>query len=153
MKKNHFLMLALLGLFAIVSIETPARAVEKTNIITVDVVTPALDIVTIERVSVYFPVENQTDSRPLETASKAIIDEELLACGQLNWIAISRDLHVRYGGKYNFGDCITIQTDNPDIDGVYVVHDLMNKRYRNAIDVLKPIGSRWSLEEKTLILS
>lgn len=149
--KKGFMLLAVLGLFAFAVIEAPARSVSETNIQT-SIEAPAVDnFIAIERVSVFFPEVEQTDSNPLQTASGAEIDLELLACGELKWIAVSRDLHVRYGGKLKFGDSVHINTGDPAIDGRYIVHDLMNKRYRKAIDILLPSGSRQTLVENILI--
>ena len=71
----------------------------------------------------------QTDSSPTETASGFIVDS--LNPKKHRIIAISRDLRriLKFGkkvriegiGKYN---------------GVYVVRDLMNSRFKNKIDIL-----------------
>ena len=77
----------------------------------------------------YKAVEAETDSTPLITASGFKIKPNKAREHRI--IAVSHDLkkkwkwgtrvRVRGAGKYN---------------GVYRVHDLMNKRYKNRIDVL-----------------
>lgn len=77
----------------------------------------------------YKAIEGETDSTPLITASGFKIKPNKAREHRI--IAVSRDLkkkwkwgtrvRVRGAGKYN---------------GEYRVHDLMNKRYKNRIDVL-----------------
>lgn len=86
-------------------------------------------------VSIYHPVAAQCDSRPLETASGDWIDTTRTT--ELRWVAISRNLHKRWGGEFRFGDTITITgTGNPKTDGDYVVKDIMNKMYTDKVDIL-----------------
>jgi hypothetical protein len=46
----------------------------------------------------------------------------------------------RYKGQIKFGDTIWVESPNPNINGKWVVHDLMNKKYKNAIDFLQTTG-------------
>ncbi len=87
---------------------------------------------TIKRLSVYNPIGSQTDSSPLITASNDTIN---IITYNNNWIAISRDLHVKYGGFLKYGDKITIFGKESKFKGEFIVMDLMNKRYKNSMDV------------------
>lgn len=86
------------------------------------------------QVTVYNAVSEQTDEDPLITASGAHIDIEKVESGEIRWCAISRDLK----GVYEFGDSIDlyIAENHPD-NGIWIVNDLMNKRYTNSVDLLK----------------
>lgn len=52
--------------------------------------------------------------------------------GKIKWVAVSRDLLKEYG----YGSKIRISTGDPDIDGVYEVHDTMNPRFVARVDIL-----------------
>lgn len=107
------------------------------------------DTLHIKRTSVYHAVEEQTDSNPFKTADGSIINPTLLKEGKLKWCALSRDLikdsyrHKNYPsknawqGKFKFGDTIRIcSKSKPAVNGQWIVHDVLNKRYRNSIDLL-----------------
>ena len=80
----------------------------------------------------YRPVVEETDDTPLQTADLSEISMIKLQRGKLKWVAVSRDLLVKYG----YGSKIKIQTGDPDIDGVYEVHDTMNPRWTSRVDIL-----------------
>jgi 3D (Asp-Asp-Asp) domain-containing protein len=94
-------------------------------------ITPVVNKVEVEVVTLttYSPIEGETDSTPNITASGFKIDLDNPKKHKI--IAVSRDLkrkwkfnqkvRIRKAGKYN---------------GVYTVKDVMNKRYKNRIDVL-----------------
>jgi len=84
-------------------------------------------------VTVYQPVKSQTNNRYWETADQSIIN--LKNPKALKWIAISRNLHVRWGGPLEFGDYVWV-TGIGKHSGLYKVHDIMNKRFRDRIDIL-----------------
>ena len=86
----------------------------------------------LNRLSVYNPIGSQTDSTPLITASIDTIDTNTY---NNDWIAISRDLHVKYGGLLSFGDSIYIYGKEDKFKGLFIVRDLMNKRFKNSMDV------------------
>lgn len=86
-------------------------------------------------VTVYNPVEGQCDEDPLTTADGSRIRMDKLKRGDLKWIAISHDLRE----TFKYGDSVTLE-GHPDIDGDYVVHDLMNPRFVGRIDILRPAG-------------
>ena len=87
--------------------------------------------------TVYNAVEGQTDDTPLITASNKVINAENPI--DHRWIAVSRDLE-KLG--YTFGTKVLITNEKLNTDGtadycgVWTVEDRMNKRYKNAIDLL-----------------
>lgn len=80
----------------------------------------------------YHPVASQTDDTPLQTADLSKISMAKLYRGKIKWVAVSRDLLKEYG----YGSKIRISTGDPDIDGVYEVHDTMNPRFMARVDIL-----------------
>ena len=80
-------------------------------------------------VTMYHPVPKQTDSSPYITASGFRLDKKNPKKDRI--IAISRDLKE----KLEFGDTVILQGIGK-WDGEYVVHDVMNKRFKNRIDIL-----------------
>ena len=81
----------------------------------------------IETLTTYKASEGETDSTPNITASGFKITNPK----KHKIIAVSRDLKK----KYKFGQKIRI-TNAGKYNGTYRVHDVMNKRYRNRIDIL-----------------
>jgi len=71
----------------------------------------------------------ETDSTPLVTASGFKLDS--LNPKKHRVIAISRDLKA----LFDFGDKV-ILTNAGKFNGVWFIHDVMNKRYKNKIDIL-----------------
>jgi len=88
----------------------------------IETITP--EIVTL---TTYKASESETDSTPNITASGFKITNPK----KHRIIAVSRDLKK----KYKFGQKIRI-TGAGKYNGIYRVHDVMNKRYRNRIDIL-----------------
>ena len=87
-------------------------------------------------VTMYQPVERQTDSTPNILADGTRIRTE--KASNYKFIAVSRNLLKRWGGWLDYGDFILLKgTDGKD--GVYQVRDTMNKRYVNRIDILESI--------------
>jgi 3D (Asp-Asp-Asp) domain-containing protein len=78
----------------------------------------------------------QTDARPLETADGHIIDQSKLRSGKLRWIALSRDLIDRHGGHFSYGDKVYVYHPDKRLRGWWILHDTMNKRFKNRIDFL-----------------
>jgi len=91
---------------------------------------------TLDVLTVYNPVNSQCDSSPLITASNQRISESKLRSGAIRWMALSRDLLKRWGGHIQYGDTIGLYSGDPAIDGFWVVHDTMHKRFRNRGDLL-----------------
>jgi len=71
------------------------------------------------RVSAYTPSSDETDSTPTITAVNTEVEE--------GTVAVSRDLL----GFLNFGDSVYLEGI-----GVFKVTDVMNRRYKRAVDVL-----------------
>lgn len=80
--------------------------------------------------TVYHAVEGQCDASPLVTASGAKIASAESAYDH-RYIAVSRDLLdvFPYGTMVEVSGC-------GELDGYWVVHDTMNKRYKGYIDLL-----------------
>lgn len=89
--------------------------------------------------TVYNPEVGQCDDSPLITADQSRIDLDKLSSGSLKWVALSRDLLQHF----NYGDLVMLLCENdPSINGIYEVHDTMNQRYSNYIDILMPSSRR-----------
>lgn len=84
--------------------------------------------------SIYHPEPGQTDSTPFITADGSRINKRNPA--KHRWIAVSRDLHSRWGGEMEYGDSLFVTGISDELDGVYVVRDVMNKRIKKQIDIL-----------------
>lgn len=80
----------------------------------------------------YNPIEAQCDPDPLITADNSKINLEKLKNREIRWIAVSRDLL----DKYSMGDTVIIDSPNDKINGEWVIHDKMNKRFTKRIDLL-----------------
>ena len=88
-------------------------------------------------IGTYYHAESgQTDARPLETADGHIIDRSKLRSGKLRWIALSRDLIDRYGGHFSYGDKVYVYHPDKRLRGWWILHDTMNRRFKNRIDFL-----------------
>jgi 3D (Asp-Asp-Asp) domain-containing protein len=79
--------------------------------------------------STYKADTTETDSSPLVTASGFKLDS--LNPKKHRVIAISRDLKE----LFSFGDQVKL-TNAGKFNGIWFIHDVMNKRYRNKIDIL-----------------
>ena len=90
------------------------------------------------KATMYHPVEAQCDDTPLITADGSKIDPYRVS--DWNWIAVSPDLLIKNGGVFNYGDKIYIKGTHKD--GIYTIHDCMNKRKKNQIDILESIGTK-----------
>ncbi|MEJ8800635.1 hypothetical protein [Pontibacter sp. H249] len=86
------------------------------------------------KASIYHPEPSQTDSTPYITADGSRINKRNPK--KHRWIAVSRDLHRRWGGEYSFGDSLWITGISSELDGIYIVRDIMNKRMHKQIDIL-----------------
>jgi 3D (Asp-Asp-Asp) domain-containing protein len=76
----------------------------------------------------YTTSRSQTDSNPYETASGFILNKKNPKSHKI--IAISRDLR----DTFEFGDSVYVEAGK--YSGTYVVHDVMNKRFKKKIDLL-----------------
>lgn len=83
----------------------------------------------IVKATMYTTSRSQTDNTPLVTASGFKLNYRNPK--QHRIIAVSRDLL----GTLKFGT--KVRLENAGIyDGEYIVHDVMNKRFKNRIDIL-----------------
>ena len=101
----------------------------------------------LDRATTYYCNVRQCDNDPFTTADGSVIDTIKLKNKEIKWCALSRDLiwdeyrqtiHKQgFRGLFEFGDTIVVKSNsNPQINGKWVVHDTMNKRYKNSIDFL-----------------
>lgn len=88
--------------------------------------------------TVYYPERSQTDANPLITADGSRINPKNPK--KHRWIALSRDMLARWGGDIQYGDTVWVRGISTDMDGIYIVRDTMNSRFRNRIDIL--VGRR-----------
>jgi 3D (Asp-Asp-Asp) domain-containing protein len=129
--------------FSLVKSESPAPKTENTKAEwppkdapkpeAITSATPEVKTITVSA-SVYFPEHNQTDSTPFITADGSRINKK--NPGKQRWIAVSRDLHSRWGGEISYGDSLMVTGISEELDGYYIVKDVMNRRIRNRIDIL-----------------
>jgi 3D (Asp-Asp-Asp) domain-containing protein len=89
--------------------------------------------------TMYNAVEDQCDKDPLVTAGMYRINPN--KASQHRWIAVSRNLLKRWGGKFGYGDKVQI-TGAGHKDGVYTITDTMNPRFRDRIDFLETKGTK-----------
>lgn len=91
---------------------------------------------TLETLTIYNPTRRQCDNTPLITASNRKINLVKLQRQELRWIALSRNLLKRWNGSFDYGDTVLLTAGDPQIDGLWVIHDTLNKRYENRGDLL-----------------
>jgi hypothetical protein len=92
--------------------------------------------IVLEALTVYNPTSTQCDATPLITASNARIDPVKLQKQELRWMALSRDLMKRWNGIFNYGDTVLVSSGDKQIDGLWVIQDILNKKYRLRGDLL-----------------
>lgn len=51
-------------------------------------------------------------------------------------MALSRDLLKRWKGDFHYGDTVLVTANDPAIDGLWVIKDTMNKRFKKRGDLL-----------------
>jgi hypothetical protein len=93
------------------------------------------ETINISRASIYQAVPAQTNRDNLTTASGFKLDSSYVH-SKHRILAVSRDLM----NHLSFGDAVLVRGTG-EYDGVWYVHDLMNKRYVSAIDFLTDIGT------------
>ena len=82
----------------------------------------------------YQAVANQTDDEPFVTADNSRIKPHYGS--KKRWMALSRDLLKPWGGQFEYGDKVRVRGISSELDGVYTVHDTMNRRHRHCMDIL-----------------
>ncbi|MBX0291522.1 hypothetical protein K3G63_13815 [Hymenobacter sp. HSC-4F20] len=82
----------------------------------------------------YWPEVDQTDDNPMETADGSIIPNR--HSSKTRWLAVSRDLLDKWGGPFRYGEKVRVRGISDALDGVYIIHDTMNRRHRHCVDVL-----------------
>ena len=98
---------------------------------------PNITFDSLDVVSTYYnPVSAQCDSEPLITADGSKINLKDLKKEKIRWVAVSRDLLKRNGGRFNYKDTLEIVSNHPHISGRWVVVDCLNKRYKKHLDFL-----------------
>jgi hypothetical protein len=113
-----------------------------------DPASPAIDPATKPRVfilkylTIYNPTVRQCDSSPLITASNRRINVKKLRQQQIRWMALSRNLLKRWKGEFRYGDSVRVDAGDPAIDGLWVIHDSMNRRFRDRGDLLFHTSTR-----------
>ena len=90
------------------------------------------------KATMYHPVEAQCDDTPLITADGSRLCP--INVSEWNWIAVSQDLLKKNGGIFNYGDQVYVKGTHKD--GIYTIHDCMNKRKTFQIDFLENIGTK-----------
>lgn len=92
----------------------------------------------------YHPVKEQTDNMPLITADGSRINP--LNPKEHKWIGISQDL-LKY---FNYGDTVLVRNAGKEFDGVWIIHDCMNKKWKKRIDFL--VGKQDGLISKDSVI-
>lgn len=137
MKRFMFSLVALLGAIAIFNPAVAEVPVDVESQVCSTMPSTTSDVSIVVTATVYHPVVEQTDVDPLITASGRTVDLDKLCAGELRWVALSRDLLSRWGGRFRYGDRIWIEgSGDCDIDGEWVVQDAMNGRFCSRIDLL-----------------
>lgn len=85
-------------------------------------------------VTIYNPTKKQCDNTPDITSDGTIVSKNI---NQLRYIAISQSMLEQNGGTLNYGDTITLLSNNSNISGDWFIHDCLHKRYKRTIDLLQ----------------
>lgn len=101
----------------------------------------------------YHAVAAQCDATPLITADNSKIDLVKLKDKKIRWVALSRDLLARWGGPFNYGDTIKVSQGSEKVNGLWVVHDSMNRRFKNRIDFLVHQSHKFPGKSRDLVIS
>lgn len=94
----------------------------------------------------YQAVPGQTDDEPFVTADNSRIKPHYGS--HIRWMALSRDLLQHWGGKFKYGDKVRVRGISSELDGVYTVHDTMNKRHRHCMDILTHPSEKYDIFTK-----
>ena len=94
----------------------------------------------------YQAVSGQTDDEPFVTADNSRIKPHYGS--KKRWMALSRDLLKPWGGRFKFGDKVRVRGISPKLDGVYTIHDTMNRRHRHCMDILTHVSEKFDIFQK-----
>ena len=94
------------------------------------------DTAELQTLTIYNPVKRQCDNSPLITSCNAKIDPIKLYHQEIRWMALSRDLLKRWNGQFSYGDTVLLTAGDPEIDGLWIIRDTLNKRYKKRGDLL-----------------
>ena len=125
MKYNKYLGMGVF-LFIVVGSFYCLRPGHKAIVLQYPFVLKSMQVVSL---STYKADTTETDSSPLITASGFKLDS--LNPKKHRVIAISRDLKE----LFSFGDKVML-TNAGKFNGIWFIYDIMNKRYKNKIDIL-----------------
>lgn len=92
--------------------------------------------VMLDALTIYHPSKRQCDRTPLITASNSKINVNDLKNQNIRWMALSRDLLKRWNGEFHYGDTVLVTAGDSKIDGLWIIQDTMNKRYKKRGDLL-----------------
>jgi len=92
--------------------------------------------VVLDALTVYNPTKRQCDKTPLITASNSKINVDHLKNQNIRWMALSRDLLKRWSGEFHYGDTVLVSAGDSQIDGLWVIKDTMNRRFKKRGDLL-----------------
>ena len=99
-------------------------------------------------ITMYNPLEGQTDDTPNQTADGTIIDPK--RASEYRYVALSRDLIARWGWPFEYVDYVIIK-GTIGYDGIYQVRDTMASKFINRVDILRTEGSKqFRFENATL---
>ncbi len=90
-------------------------------------------------VTVYNATVAQCDADPSQLASGKRIKVE--HAGSYRYCALSRNLLERWDGHFAYGDTIYLEGAG-SLSGIWIVHDTMNSRFEDRIDLLVDLGTR-----------
>lgn len=75
------------------------------------------------------------------TADGSRINQKRVNNGQDRWVALSSDMFKVHG--YKFGDSIRVESENPRLNGIWIIKDLMGPKKTKSIDFLMPRDSKY----------
>jgi hypothetical protein len=93
--------------------------------------------------TVYQAVAGQTDNEPFVTADNSRIKPHYGS--KKHWMALSQDLLKPWGGKFKYGDKVRVRGISAKLDGVYTIHDTMNRRHRHCMDILTHPSEKYDI--------
>lgn len=102
--------------------------------------------------TIYNPEVRQCDDSPTITGDGSVINPN--DASSHRWIAISQEMlncvkraniindpnDKRFKGKIKYGDTVWIESPYPNINGIWIVHDVKNAKYMRSIDFLQTKG-------------